>query len=115
MSTSTTGASASAGASGRSRGTAQKNGKGKTVEFRGLKLLLPPEAPGDLAFAIEENEASAAVRAIFGDDQYTLIREKCKADELTLIQTFETLRDLLNDCFAAWGLTEGESQASPQP
>jgi hypothetical protein len=115
MSSSTTGAPSSGGASGRSRRTAaqtEKNGKGKTVKFRGLTLILPPEAPGDLAFSIENNEVSAAVQEIFGDEQYVQIREKCKADKLTLMQTFEALRDLLNDCFNAWGLTSGESSAS---
>jgi hypothetical protein len=82
------------------------------VDFRGLTLLLPAEAPGDLAFSIENNEASAAVQAIFGDAQYEQIREKCKADGLSLMQVFEALRDLLTDCFDAWGLTSGESQAS---
>jgi hypothetical protein len=78
------------------------------VEFHDLTLILPPEAPGDLAFSIEENEASAAVKEIFGDEQYVAIREKLKAEGLSLTQTFEALRDLLTDCFAAWGLTAGE-------
>jgi hypothetical protein len=113
MSSSTTGASAKAGASGRSRTAAsEKNGKGKTIDYHGITLLLPPEAPGDLAFSIEENEASAAVREIFGDEQYNAIREQLKTEKLTLTQTFVALRDLLNDCFEAWGLTSGESQAS---
>lgn len=108
MTTSTT-ASRKRGAVARS----EVNGKGKTVDFRGLKLILPPEAPGDLVFSIENNEASAAVQEIFGDAQYVQIREKCKADGLNLTQVFEALRDLLTACFEKWGLSEGESPASP--
>lgn len=112
MTSSTTGASATAGASGRSKRTAaqaEKNGKGKAIKFRGLTLLLEAEPPGDWAFSIENNEVSAAVQAMLGDEQYTLVREKCKADKLTLSKTYEALRDLLEAALQEWGLTEGES------
>jgi hypothetical protein len=109
MASTTTGAAPSGAASGRSGNKAKANGKGKTVEFRGLTLLLPADPPGDLAYSIENNEVSAAIREIFGEAQYVQIREKGKEDKLNLMKTYEVLRDLLNDCFAAWGLTEGES------
>jgi hypothetical protein len=87
---------------------AKANGKGTTLEFHTLTLLLPPDAPGDLAFSIENNEASAAVQEIFGDTQYVAIREQLRSEKLTLKQTFEALRELLNACFAEWDLDAGE-------
>lgn len=111
MTTTKAGAARSRAASARS----EVNGKVKHVEFKGLTLLIPPEAPGDLAFSIENNEASAAVQEIFGEIQYIQIREACKAEKLNLPKTFEALRDLLNACFAEWDLMAGESPASASP
>lgn len=93
----------------RTRGApSSRNGKAPTINYRGLTLTLPSDPPGDLAFSIENNEASAAVQEIFGDDQYTSIREALKAEKLSLQQTFEALAELLRSCFNEWGITEGE-------
>src|SRR5262245_26360485 len=106
-------AAGKAAAPGRSRSRAaaavrEANGKAPTIKWRKLDLVLPAEAPGDLAFSIENGEASAAVQEIFGDQQYVQIREKLKAEKLSMVGTFEALAKLLGLCFEAWGLAEGE-------
>jgi hypothetical protein len=86
----------------------ETNGKGKTVKFEGITLVLPPEAPGDLAFSMENNEVSAAVRETFGEVQYVEIREKCKEKKFNLKQTYEAMYDLLRRSLDEWDLMEGE-------
>jgi len=73
-----------------------------------LTLKVPKEPPGDLVFSIENNEASAAVQEIFGEDQYLKIRTALKDEGLTLSQSFVALRELLSMCFDVWDMSAGE-------
>ncbi len=73
-----------------------------------MTLKVPKEPPGDLVFSIENNEASAAVQEIFGEDQYLKIRTALKDEGLTLSQSFVALRELLSMCFDVWDMSAGE-------
>ena len=111
MTTTSTGAVPSGAASGRSRAKkATTNGKGPHVQFKDLDLVLPPadDAPGDLAFSVENNEVSTAVKSILGDEQYIQVRQKCAAEKLNMTDTYTALAELLKDCFVAWEFIPGE-------
>lgn len=112
MTTTSTGAPAQAGASGRSGARKPKtatNGKGKHVNFRGLDLLLAPDNEvGSVVFTINEDELSETLKIIIGPEQYLKVRDKCAEDKLTIAQVVVALRDLLGDCLSKYEVDLGE-------
>lgn len=105
MTTQKTGSRSKRGPVGRS---GANNGQGKTVTFRGLKLTLPPQAPGDLVFSLAEGQVSVTLREVFGDVQWAAIRAKCAEDHLSLDDVLRETDELIGKCLAAWGISTGE-------
>lgn len=108
MTTTTTGAP-STGASGRSSSKkATTNGKGKTLKWRKLTLILPSDPPGDLAFSLQDGEISVALRTVFGGEQYQAIRKALADEGLSLQQTIQETDELIGKAFEVWGTDAGE-------
>lgn len=109
-------ASASKGAAAR----AERNGKAKKIEWRGVTLTLPPaleEVDGDLFFAMAEAEQgspsaiAATLRSIVGDEQYAKVREAIRGT-VTFGEVGEVLAGLMISIFDVYGTSPGESSAS---
>lgn len=89
-------------------GTSETNGHKRGVKFRGLKLDLPAKSPGEVVFAIADDEISEALRILIGREQYVKVRAKCVEEELGIEEVVSALRDLLTDCMSVYGIGAGE-------
>jgi hypothetical protein len=92
----------------------------RTVEFDGLTLTLATDFPEEIFFDMIESEASQAegnpgneyivnlrlLRSLVGPDQFTDIRHRFGRNP-------EKVVDLVNAVLEQYGLTMGESSASP--
>lgn len=89
----------------------------KTFTHGGLTLTLPREMPNEVLFDMIEAESAETgvdefliglriLRSIVGQDQFTDIRNKVGAD-------VEKTLELMNLVLDQYGLTMGESPASP--
>lgn len=91
----------------------------KTVEWRGLQFTLPPVLPGELIFDfadLEDAEGTGPIvrllRSMLGD-QVAKVRKKIAEDEVPLAEADGVLSDLISTVFDAYGVSAGESEASP--
>lgn len=85
------------------------NGRGKSVDFRGLKLKVPAQIPGQILFDIGDDNVTGTLRTLLGERQLLRVREKVAADGLNLEQTVDTLTEFLNGIFSeTYGITSGE-------
>lgn len=99
---------------------AEKDPEPRTVEFEGLTLTLAADFPEEIFFDMIESEASQAegnagneyivnlrlLRSLVGPDQFTDIRHRFGRDAAKVI-------DIVNAVLEEYGLTMGESAASP--
>ncbi len=91
----------------RKRGAvARSEGKKKTIRFRGIDLTLPAKLPGEVLFAIDDQNVTGALRTILGDEETTRVRSK--VSDLDLDETVAVLSELVGDIFEKYGLTTGE-------
>ena len=94
-----------------SKGAAARSevGKGKKkVSFRGLNLTIPAKAPGEVIFAIGDNDVLELLHIILGRDQVQKVREKVREDGLKFDQASDELIDLVTDIFTnKYGVTAG--------
>lgn len=93
----------------------------RSLDWNGLELELPANLPGELVFdlaAVETNRGPAsmlgAIRTVIGDEQLEAVRERIVELGLTLDDVGEALGELVTGIWAEYGLTPGESDASPQ-
>jgi ribosome assembly protein YihI (activator of Der GTPase) len=98
---------------------AEKSGKAKIVDFRGLKLKFPPKLPLSVALRSRQmqkeaktDEAGASIgvlELLVGQEQFEAIIEKCDADGLNMDDDLDVIVDLIEDVMGALGVGEGES------
>lgn len=89
----------------------------KTIEFRGVTFKLEPQLPPTLLFDVIELEAAGFdplpvfrfVRSVVGPDTFVEIRNSITAGT----NVNELMDELITVIFEAYGLTLGESPASP--
>ena len=106
---------------------AEKGDGGKPpVEWRGITLTLPDglaNLPAEFAWAVAELETATGqsvtpllnlLRALIGPEQETTVRGKLIEDGVTFAELPDALTELLTVIFGEYGLTLGESPASPQ-
>lgn len=102
---------------------AESNGAGKTHEWRGITFTLPPKLPGDLLWAYADFEQArdmvapslGMLTALLGGEQALMVRQKVRDDKVSMDDTLDEIGGMIDDIFALYGLTEGESEASPTP
>lgn len=96
---------------------AERKAEAPVVEFRGLKLTLPPKISGTLLWDFNDlfsgNERSLGgfvglLGSLVGEEQNLEIRNKVREDGLDLDETLEALEDLLEKIFEASGVSLGE-------
>ena len=96
---------------------AETDSQPHVVEHAGLRLELPAELPSEILFDIIEIEASdgtanaylvclRVLRSLVGVDQFTTIRHRIGSE-------VDEVVGLLNTALAPYGLSLGESEASP--
>jgi hypothetical protein len=101
---------------------AERKPRKKTVKFRGEKLELPQTPPETLLFDFVEMETAEEnplavfrmLRSLLGSEQFLAVRNKIAASNGDGPNTFEDVGQLLTDIFEQYGVTAGESQASPK-
>lgn len=89
---------------------AEKDG-GRQLKWKGLTITLPKDMPDvvvlDLAHVQNSDDASASfvmLENMIGPEQYHQVRSKVKKGEADI----PAVSDLIRDCFAAYGASEGE-------
>lgn len=120
-----TASSAKGGGSGRAKAAAARREKSdddeRTITFRGVTLALPKLLAGTLYFDfadLREDQGNPAthirmLKSLIGHDQVELVRAKIAEDEVPFSEMDTIIFDLLNAAMAAYGMTSGESSASP--
>lgn len=100
--------------------TGEVDGTPKTVDWRGITFTLPPVLPGELIFdfaEIEDAEGTGPLvrllKSMLGDEQVAQIRGKIAEDHVPLSEVGEALSELMSLVFDAYGVSAGESPASP--
>lgn len=93
----------------------EKNGKPKTVNFRGLKLKLPAKLPGTILFDLADLESGNDLRgtmeflkSLVGAEQYQAIRNKVAEDEIGIDEVDTVLLSLMESILESSGLSQGE-------
>lgn len=99
---------------------AETNGQPRVVDFRGLELKLPPELPGEVIFDIADLETATGpgpfvrmLGSLLGPDQLLAVRAKIAEEKIPLAEAETTLIGLIHDSLDKYGLSMGESSASP--
>jgi hypothetical protein len=94
---------------------AEKNGKRKTVDFRGLELILPAKLPGTILFDLADLESGNDLRgsmeflkSLVGSEQYQAIRNKVGEEGIGIEKVDAVLLKLVEDILEASGLSQGE-------
>lgn len=93
----------------------------KQIEWRGATFTLQhDELPADILWImadIEQGKLSAMLEfftLILGVEQSTVVREKLRTDGVTVDQAPDALGEILSAVLEAYGMAEGDSDASPQ-
>lgn len=102
------------------RSEKSKTPRPKSFTWKGIKMELPAQLPGDLAFEMADAEASHAqvspsftfLRAIVGDEVYGEIRAKVTEEKIPYQEVSEVLEEILSSVLNKYGLGSGESEAS---
>lgn len=85
------------------------NGRKKTVDFRGLKLKVPAQVPGEVLFDIGDDNVTGTLRTMLGETQLRQVREQIASEGLSLSDTVTALTDFVNDLFEdTYGISAGE-------
>ena len=101
----------------------KSDGGPRTVKWRGLSLEVPAVLPAEFAWAMADAEQSDRkmfapllnlVRAIIGEEQERRVRDKLTADEVPFADVPEVMETLVKAIFEAYGMAEGDSDASAQ-
>lgn len=98
----------------------EKNGTPKQITWRKLKIKLPDEMPGTLLFTIYGDTRGpvfanlALLDEVLGPDQFASVRQKIADDGLSIGDTEDAVDNLAAKVLAKYGMTEGESEASPE-
>lgn len=94
---------------------AEKKKEAPTIEFRGLKLVLPEKIPGTLLFDLADLDSGrdlqgtmGLIKSLIGEAQYQAVRDRIGADGLDLEETETALVGLLEQAFDASGASLGE-------
>jgi len=90
------------------------------IEFRGMELDLPPKLKESVVWRfgiLREGDFQGNARlieSVIGAEQFARVLDKLDEDDVYLDVESGTspLIDLMNDALAAYGLSEGESEAS---
>lgn len=112
---------AAAGKPAAQAAAAEKSGEPRSITWRGLNLTLPATLPGTLYFdlaALEDESASLAAQmrlltGLIGDDQLRQVRDKVAADGIGFDEVADAIVELMDDVLGAYGLDQGEADASP--
>jgi hypothetical protein len=95
----------------------EKTDDPKTIEFRGLELVVPAKVPGTLLWDFNEvlagDERSLTgiinlIGSLVGAEQNQAVRSKVQEDGLDIEETIGALEGLLEEIFEAAGLSAGE-------
>jgi hypothetical protein len=91
----------------------------KTFTWRTLDFTLPPRLPASIAFDMVEIETGSLgalfrfLKGLLGPDQLEAIRNKLDADDVPLDDLETVLSEIMNAALDPYGLSLGESEASP--
>lgn len=99
---------------------AEANGKVEPISFRGLELKLRPKLPLSVIArygVLRENDIAGSFRileAMVGREQFSLLMDKLDEEEIDIDDEkgMTEVGELLRSAFIAYGLTEGEAEAS---
>lgn len=101
---------------------AEKTPEPRIVEYRGLKLAVPPSSEwgSELYYLTVDMQADGAtdmlaiqiVKELIGDDQFALVREKQREAGLKFVDMQNATIELFNTIFGEFGTSVGESEAS---
>lgn len=91
----------------------------KTIEWRGVSFTLEhDELPADIVWVLADIETGQIkpmiefFDIILGADQVALVRQKLRDDQVTLQDAPDALGELLVQINEAYGMAEGDSDAS---
>lgn len=102
----------------------EKKAKAPSFKWRTIKFDLPVKLPGVIALDFAEmmagDDASLSglrklIITMVGESQYGVLYRKLADDGDSLDDIADVLMEFVNGVFAAYGVEEGESQASPTP
>ena len=104
----------------------EKSGDAPTIEFMGMKIVLPPKLRESVIWRfgiLREDDfqgAARLVQSVIGQDQFALILDKLDEEEVFVDERADDdedpavspMAELLEKALAVYGLTPGESKAS---
>lgn len=101
---------------------AEKTPEPVIVEYRGLKLAVPPSSEwgSELYYLTVDMQTDGAtdelairiVKELIGSEQFALVREKQREDGLKFVDMQNATIELFNTIFGEFGTSVGESEAS---
>jgi hypothetical protein len=108
------------GAAKKKEAAPRLNGKPKTLDFRGVSILLPPKLMGSVLFRwarLRDDDLVGATKlaeSIIGKEQFDRVLDKMDEDgiEFDDVEGMTEVGTLINKAFDAFGMSAGESSAS---
>lgn len=99
----------------------QEAGGERSLDWRGLTFTLPATLPGTLIFDLAEVEKNpnalgpliATLESLLGAEQLRQVRDLVASENIDMAGVADVLGDLVREVFGSYGMTEGESSASP--
>lgn len=96
------------------------NGKAHTIEWRGITFLVPVKLPGSMVFDLAAIEDDRELSGVMGMLKRTLgagplrdVQAKLDEDDVSLEEVGDVLSELLENVLGHYGMSAGESAASP--